>query len=169
MDNSEMQTAVAEQTETAEHAVAAFQAQAQMAGEQSFTTARDLGDNVRAQVEKSLHETRARYAKTKSAVEEASTALESSYGVARDGMAQLNVKAIEALKSDAEANFDLMTSLVSATSISDVVKLNTEFVRKRIEEATARAKTFSEMARKVAEEAATPLRDSVAKTVKFAS
>ena len=169
VDNGEMQNAVVEPTEAVEPAAVAFQTPTQNAGEQSFAAARVFGDNVRAQVEKSLHETRARYAKTRSAVEETSSALDSSYAAARDGMAQFNVQAIEALKADAEANFALITSLVSVKSISDMVTLNTEFLRKRFEEATARAKTFSEMARKVAEEAVSPIRDQVAKTVKLAS
>jgi phasin len=169
MDNHEMQNAVAEQSENVKHAAQAFQLSAQKAGEQGLAAAKDLGDNVRALMEKSLHETRARYAKTKSAAEEASSAVESSYGAARDGVAQFNVKAIEALKSDAEANFAFLASLSSVKSISDMITLNTEFVRKRFEEATARAKAFSEMARKVADEAASPIRDQVAKTVKFGS
>ena len=165
----ETQNAVFEPTEPMKPAVEAVESQAQVAGDEGLAVARDMSVNVRALVEKGLHETRVRYAKTRSAVEEVSSALESSYGAARDGLAQLNVKAIEALKSDAEAHFDLMTSLVSVKSISDMITLNTEFVRRRFEDATARAKNFSEMARKVAEEAAAPIRDSVAKTAKFAS
>ena len=169
MDNHEMHDAVAEQTDSVKHAAEAVQAQAQKAGEQGLAAVKGLGDNVRTLMEKSLHETRARYAKTKGAMEEASSAIEASFGSARDGVAQLNVKAIEALKADSEANFALLTSLVSVKSMSDMITLNTEFVRKRFEEATARAKTFSEIARTVAEEAASPIRDSVAKSVKFAS
>jgi phasin len=165
----EMQNAVIEQTENVKKAAGAFEAQAEKAKDYGINAAKEMTDKMRALVEKSLHETRARYAKTKSAVEEASSAMETSLGAAREGMSQLNVKAIEALKSDAEAHFDLMTSLVSVKSMSDMITLNTEFVRKRFEEATARAKTFSEMARKIADETASPIREQVAKTAKFAA
>lgn len=169
MDNNEFENAVVASTEAAKHGAEDFQAQAHKAGEQSFAAAKGLSDNLRVLLEKGLHETRAGYTKTKSAVEESSSALEASYSAAREGVAEINVKAIEALKSDANAHFDLLTSLVSVKSLSEIVTLNTEFVRKRFEESTARAKSFSELARKVAEEASAPIRDSLAKTMKFAS
>ena len=169
MDNIDAEHAVAVSTDAVKHAAEAFQAQAHKAGEQSFAAAKDFGDNVRALLEKSLHETRAGYVKAKGAMEESSAALEASLGATRKGVAEINVKAIEALKADAGAQFDFLSSLVAAKSLSDAITLNTEFVRKRFEDATTRAKSFSELARKVAEETASPIRETVAKTAKFAS
>jgi len=164
-----VENGVEEQVETLNPVAETLQVQAQQAGEETFAAAKDLGDNVRAAIEKSLNETRARYSKTKSALDETTAAIETSMSAAREGVMQLNAKAIEAIKADAHAQFDLLTASVSAKSLSELVTLNTEFVRKRFEDATARAKTFSEFARKVADETASPIREQLGKTFKFAS
>jgi phasin len=130
--------------------------------------AREVRDNVRALVEKGLVESRAKFAEVKAVAEEASAAVEASYSAARDGVVALNVKAIEALKAGAEANFDLIASLASAKSVSELVTLQTEFARKRFEDATTRAKALAELARKVADETAAPIKAHVAKTFKTA-
>jgi len=158
-----------DQNYDANHALQTVEAQAQQAGEQSFAAAKDFGDNLRSAMEKSLHETRARYEKTKSALDEAAHAVQASISATSHGVTQLNAKAIEAIKADAYAHFDLLASMTSVKSLPDLVKLNTEFVRKRFEDATARAKAYSEFARKIADESASPLREQVAKTFKFAS
>ena len=116
-----------------------------------MAAAKDAGENVRALVEKSIVETRARYAQAKSVAEETSAAVEASYGAARDGVVAFNVKTIEAIKADADANFDLFKSLAAAKSVSELVTLQTEFARKRFEDATSRSKELAELARKVAD------------------
>ena len=128
-----------------------------------------FGDNVRAFVEKGLVETRAKFAQAKTVAEETSAAVEASYDAARDGVVALNVKAIEALKAGADANFDLIASLASAKSVSELVALQSEFARKRFEDASSHAKALAELARKVADETAAPLKAHVAKTFKVAS
>jgi phasin len=161
MDN-QVENAFSGEMETVQNA-------ANQANEQTMAAAKDFGDNLRATLEKTLNETRARYAKTKSAVDEATAAIETSLGAARQGAAQFNAKAIETVKADTEAHFDHLTSLISAKSLAEVVTLNTEYMRKRYENATARAKTISEFARHVADETASPIREQLGKTFKFAS
>jgi phasin len=126
------------------------------------------GENVRALVEKGIVETRARYTQAKSAAEETSAAVEASYGAARDGVIAFNVKTIEAIKADADANFELFKSLAGAKSVSELVALQTEFTRKRFEDATSRSKELAALARKVADQAVAPIKAHVAKTFKVA-
>ncbi len=130
--------------------------------------AHQLRANVRVMVEKGLVEARAKYAKAKSAAEETSHAVEASYGAAQKGVIAFNVKAIEAVKAGAAANFDLFASLAGAKTLSELVTLNTEFARKRFEDASARGKELAELARKVADEASAPIKAHVAKSFKVA-
>jgi phasin len=153
------ETPVAQETMKAETAKAI---------EAPMAVAKDVGENVRALVEKSIVETRARYAQAKSVAEEASAAVEASYGATRDGVVAFNVKTIEAIKADADANFELVKSLAAAKSVSELVTLQTEFARKRFEDATTRTKELAELARKVADEAVAPIKAHVAKTFKVA-
>ena len=136
--------------------------------EAPMAAAKDIGENVRALVEKGIVETRVRYAQAKTAAEETSAAVEASYGAARDGVVAFNVKTIEAIKADADANFELIKSLAAAKSVSELVTLQTEFARKRFEDATSRSKELAELARKVADEAVAPIKAHVAKTFKVA-
>jgi phasin len=128
-----------------------------------------LGDNVRKLVEKGLVESRAKFAQVQSVATEASVAVEASCEAARGGVFAFNLKAIEALKSGADANFDLFASMASAKSMSELVALQGEFARKRYEETSSQATALAELARKVADETFTPLKAHVAKTFKVAS
>ncbi len=130
--------------------------------------ATDISENVRAMVGKGIVDTRAKFAQAKSAAEEATAAVEASLGAAREGVIALNVKALDSVKSAAEAQFELFKSLASAKSMSEFVTLHTEFARARFEEASARSKELAEFARKVADETVAPIKAHVAKTFKVA-
>ena len=127
-----------------------------------------FNDNMRSLVEKSLAETRARFDDVKAAAQEATAAIEASYGAAHEGAVAFNAKAIDALTAGAHAQFDHIVSLASAKSFSEVLTLQGEFARKRFEEATSQAKEIAELARKVADETVAPIKAQVAKTLKVA-
>jgi phasin len=145
-----------------------LKAETAKAMEAPMAAAKDIGENMRALVEKGIVESRARYVQAKSVAEETSAAVEASYGATRDGVVAFNVKTIEAIKADTDANFELFKSLAAAKSVSELVTLQTEFARKRFETATSRGKELAELARKVADEAVAPIKAHVAKTFKVA-
>jgi hypothetical protein len=120
--------------------IAMVTTEAVKAAEAPVAAAKDLRENVRSLFEKGIVESRAKYAQAKSATEEATAAVEASYGAARNGVIKFNVMAIEALKAGADANFDLFKSLTAAKSMSELVTLSTEFTRKRFEDASAQSK-----------------------------
>lgn len=149
--------------------VETMQKSTRQAGEASFAAANGFGDSMRAAMEKTLHETRARFDKSQQAMAGASAALETSLGAVRDGVAQFNTSAMETMKADAQAQFEFVTSMFAVKSLAELTTLSTEFVRKRAEDATARAKTVSEFARKVGDEIVAPVRAQMSKTLAFAS
>ena len=157
-----------EAVEAVETAAPGIKAEATKAMEAPTAAAKDLRENVRSIFEKGIAESRVKYAQAKTAAEEASAAVEASYGAARHGVIEFNIKTIEAFKASADANFDLVKALASAKSMSDVVTLQSEFARKRFEEAAAQAKALAELARKVADETVAPIKAHVAKTFKVA-
>jgi phasin len=123
---------------------------------------------VHAAVEKTVVEDRTKFVQVKTAAEEATAAVEASFGAARDGVIALNVKALEAIKDEADANLDMLASLARAKSISQVIALQTEFARQRFEYSAAHARKLAELLRKVADETAAPIKAHVAKTFKIA-
>jgi len=128
----------------------------------------EMQENVRKAVEKTVTDAREAYAKAKSAAEEATGALETSLNAAKTGIVEINTKALNAMRANVEANFDLVHALVGAKSVSDYVSLQSEFTRKQLEALTAQAKEFGALAQKVATDSAAPIREQVAKSFKIA-
>ena len=125
-------------------------------------------ETVRNVVEKSVVDTRVAYAKAKAAAEEATGAVESSCATAAKGILEFNAKALEALRVNAEANFDFLKSVIGVKSVSEFVTLQGEHVRKQAEAISAQAKEMSALSQRIATESAEPIKSQVAKTFKLA-
>jgi phasin len=128
----------------------------------------EMQENVRKAVEKTVADARDAYAKAKTAAEEATGAMETSLAAAKTGIVEINAKALDAMRANVEANFDLVHALIGAKSVSDYVALQAEFARKQIESLTSQAKELGALAQKVANESAAPIKDQVARTFKIA-
>jgi phasin len=123
-----------------------------------------MQENVRRAVEKGVADTRAAYAKAKTAAEEATEALESSYSTATKGAVAFNTKALDALRANAEANFDFVKAVINAKSVSEFVTLQSEHASKQVEAINVQAKEIAALAQKIAAESVAPIKSQVAKT-----
>jgi phasin len=130
--------------------------------------AADIQQNVRKAFEKGVVETRAAYAKVKAAAEETSGALETSAATAAKGVVEFNTKTLDVLRANAEANFDFFRAVIGVKSLSELVTLQTEHVRKQGEAVTAHAKEISALGQKIAAASVEPIKSQVAKTFKLA-
>ena len=129
----------------------------------------DMQERVRSLIETGINERRASYAKVKSAADEAAHALEASYFSAKYGAVEIGVKALEALRATADANFDFVKSALRAKTASDYVVLHGEFARKQIDMLTSQTKAMGELAQKVAAETIEPIKAQVVKTLRLPS
>jgi phasin len=129
----------------------------------------EMQEKVRGMLEKSLSESKANYAKLKSAADETNTALEASFATAKSGVAEINAKVLESLRTAADANFDFVKSIFAVKTVADYVALHSEFARKQIDSMTSQTKELTELARKVATEAVDPIKTQVTKTFKVAA
>ncbi len=128
-----------------------------------------MQESVRKAVEKGIADTRTAYAKAKSAAEEATGALESSYSTAAKGVIEFNTKALDALRATAEANFDFAKAVINAKSVSELVSLQGEHASKQVETINAQAKEIAALAQKIAAELVEPIKSQVAKTFKLSA
>ncbi|TIU69539.1 MAG: phasin, partial [Mesorhizobium sp.] len=78
----------------------------------------------------------------------------------------LSLKTIAALRANADAGFSHLEALVSAKSLSEVVELQTAFLRKRAELAVEQAKEFQAVASKAAEDVSKPIKTAFEKALK---
>jgi phasin len=125
---------------------------------------RDLQENVRKATERGVEETRAAYARVKAAAEEATGSLETSYSTASKGIVEFNTKALDAMRANTDAAFELMKALFSVKSVSEAITLQSEHARKQYEAMSFQAKELANLAQKVATDAAEPIKTTVART-----
>ena len=106
--------------------------------------------------------------KTKVAAEAAADALETSYAAARAGVVAINVKTLELLTANVEANFDFVKSAFGVGGFADYVALQGEFASARLDAVAGQAKAIGELAQKTALEALEPIKAQVEKSFKLA-
>jgi phasin len=123
-------------------------------------------DQIRAFAEKGVEQSKEAYAKLKTGAEETQKALESTYETAKTVSSDLSLKTIAALRANTEAGFSHLEALIGAKSLSEVVELQTAFLRKRVESTVEQAKEFQAVASKAAEDVSKPVKTAFEKALK---
>jgi phasin len=128
----------------------------------------EIQQSFRGALEKGVIESRAAFAKAKTAADETASALEVSFAAAKDGALAIHAKAFEALRVNADANFDFLRAVFGAKTLSDVITLQTEFARKQVETMTSQTKDFGALTQKAMADAVEPIKEQVAKSFRIA-
>ena len=123
-------------------------------------------DQVRAFAEKGIEQSKEAYAKLKTGAEETQKALETTFETVKAAGSDLSLKTIAALRSNSEATFAHLEALVGAKSLSEVVELQTAFVRKAVETAVEQAKELQAVSSKAAEDVSKPIKTAFEKSWK---
>ncbi|QRY66433.1 phasin [Ensifer sp. PDNC004] len=122
-------------------------------------------DSFRDFAEKGAVQSKEAYAKMKTAAEEATKTVEATLESAQTGSVELGLKAIDALRTNAENSLSHMEALLGVKSLSEFVELQTSFVRKQAELAVEQAKSMQEATKKVAENVTKPGKDAAEKAM----
>jgi phasin len=130
--------------------------------------AAEIQQSFRTALEKGVVESRAAFAKAKSAADETANAFEVSFAAAKDGALAINAKALEAMRANADANFDFWKAMFSVKSLPDLITLQTEFARKQVETITSQTEDFGAMAQKAMADAVEPIKEQAARSFKLA-
>ena len=125
-----------------------------------------LSESFREFAEKGAAQTKEAYAKMKEAAEDATKTVEATLESAQAGSVELGLKAIEALRTNAENSLSHMEALLGVKSVSELFELQTAFLRKQAEVAVEQAKTLQETSKKVAEKVAAPGKTAAEKAMK---
>jgi phasin len=128
----------------------------------------NMQESTRATIEKGVGESRAVFVKAKVSADDAVNALEQSFTAAKDGVIAINAKALEALRANADANFEFVKASFAVKSLADLVALQSEFTRKQVDAVTGQAKDIGALTQKAMAEAIEPLKDQMAKTLRLA-
>ena len=125
-------------------------------------------DQIRAFAEKGVEQSKEAYAKLKNGAEETQKVLESTYETAKTVSGDMSLKTLAILRANAEANFSHMEALIGAKTLSEVVELQTSFLRKRVEMAVEQAKELQTVASKAVEDVSKPVKAAFEKAFKDA-
>ncbi|BCH23339.1 phasin [Mesorhizobium sp. L-8-3] len=123
-------------------------------------------DQFRAVAEKGVEQSNEALAKFKAGSEDTQKALKSTFEAAKSVGNELSLKTIAALRANAEADFSHLEALVIAKSLSEVVELQTTFLRKRFEMGVEQAKEFQALTTKAATDVSKPVKDAFEKALK---
>ena len=119
--------------------------------------------------EKGISQAKDNYAKMKTAAEEATSMLETTYANASKGAADYGLKMVEMARTNSNAAFDFAAELLAARTLAQMVEISTAHTRKQIEQATAQAKELASLAQKVATHTAAPIKDGLTSLAKKAA
>lgn len=122
-------------------------------------------DQFRAFAEKSVEQSKEAYAKLKDGAESAQKTMEETFGTVRAVGAELSLKSIAAARANAEASFSHLEAIVGAKSLSEVIELQTAFLRKQVETVVEQAKDFQATSSKAATDVSKPFKDAFEKSM----
>ena len=125
-----------------------------------------LSESFREFAEKGAAQTKEAYAKMKEAAEDATKTVEATLESAQAGSVELGLKAIDALRTNAENSLSHMEALLGVKSVSELFELQTAFLRKQAEVAVEQAKALQETSKKVAEKVTAPGKSAAEKAMK---
>lgn len=125
-----------------------------------------LSESFREFAEKGAAQTKEAYAKMKEAAEDATKTVEATLESAQAGTVELGLKAIDALRTNAENSLSHMEALLGVKSVAELFELQTAFLRKQAEVAVEQARTLQETSKKVAEKVAAPGKSAAEKAMK---
>ncbi|GAA3060950.1 phasin PhaP1 [Rhizobium viscosum] len=124
-----------------------------------------LAESFRDFAEKGAQQSKEAYAKLKSAGEEAGKTLEATVQTAQAGSVEIGLKAIDALRVNAESSLSHMEALLGVKSVAEFVELQTSFLRKQAELTVEQAKSLQETTKQVAEKVAKPSKEAAEKAM----
>ncbi|MGP0091150.1 MAG: phasin [Xanthobacteraceae bacterium] len=113
--------------------------------------------------EKGVSQAKESYEKMKTAAEEATDVMETTYATASKGATEYGLKLIEAARINTNAALDFAAELMSVKSFSEMIELSTGHARKQFETLSEQTKTFTALAQKVATETSEPIKSGVSK------
>ncbi len=123
-------------------------------------------DQFRAFAEKGVEQSKEAYAKLKSGAEEAQKVIETTYENARNASNEMSKKTIAAMRTSTEASFSHLEQLAGVKSLSELLELQTSYLRKSFETMVEQAKDFQSASSKAMEDVTAPTKSAFEKAMK---
>jgi len=129
----------------------------------------EVPEQVRAFAEKGVSQARESYTKFKDAAETHNSTIEAVFTTATKGATDYSAKLLDIVKANTSATFDFAQELVTAKTPAQAMELWSSHAKKQVETLTAQAKELAELAQKIANETAEPIKAGASKLFKPAA
>ncbi|MCU0791076.1 MAG: TIGR01841 family phasin [Nitratireductor sp.] len=123
----------------------------------------NMSESFRNMAEKGVAQSTEAYSQFKTMAEDATSAAQQSFDAMREGMTVLSAKAMDNAKANAEAGMAFVEKVSKVKTFAEVLELQGEFFRASFERLSSQAKETQELAMKVSEKAAAPVKASAEK------
>ncbi len=123
-------------------------------------------DQMRVLAEKGVEQSKEAYARMKNGMESAQKTMETTLETARAAGSDVSLKSIAAMRANAEAGFSHLEALAAAKSLTDVIELQTSYLRKSFEMLVDQTRDMQSVSTKAAEQVAQPVRDAFENALK---
>src|SRR3954462_443474 len=120
-------------------------------------------EQMRALAEKGLAQARDNYAKFKDVAESHNSTIEAVFGSVGKRPSESSAKLLDFIQANPTATFDFAQELLGVKSLPEAGELWTGYSKKQFETLTAQAKDLAELAKKIATEAAEPIKAGASK------
>ena len=124
-----------------------------------------LTESFREFAEKGVQQSKDAYAKMRVAADDAAKTVEATVQTAQAGTVDIGLKAIDALRTNAESSLSHMEALLGVKSAAEFFELQTAFIRKQAEVTVEQAKSMQDATKKFAEQLSKPVKDATEKAI----
>ena len=128
----------------------------------------EVPEVFRSMAENGVVQAREHYAQFKASAEDATDLIEETFETARDGVMNLQHKALDAAKQNTDASFDFAKQIMGVTSVADAVQMQAKFAREQFDAFVDYSKDFQSRLTQVAEDTAAPSKAAFSKAVSAA-
>jgi phasin len=137
--------------------------------EATISKAGEMHEQVRRAAEQSVEKSKALYEKMKAAAEDATTSVESSLSTISKGVSDINLKTLDLIKMNSDAQFAFMKALLATKSISEAITLQGEHAKTQFETLNTQAKELAALIQQVSADSVEPIKASLTKTLHVAA
>ncbi|MET2829319.1 phasin [Mesorhizobium shangrilense] len=123
-------------------------------------------EQVRAVAEQGVEQSKEAFSKLSSDAETTQKALESTFEMVKTAGNDVSLKAVAALRANAEAYFTHLEALAAVKSLSEFVELQTAFLRKQMEKSVEQARDFQAVTMRATQDVSKPIKDAFEKAFK---
>jgi phasin len=124
-----------------------------------------MNESFREFAEKGASQSCDAYGRMKFAAEEATNTAQSTIQAAQAGTLEIGLKAMDALRTNADMSLAHLEQLFSVRSISEFMQLQTAFIRRQAELTVEQARTLQDSTRKLAENVVEPGKQAAEKVM----